>query len=323
MPLQYLNYLNFVIFYSRDSASSADESSCMETFPSKSKQPSSDHTYFRQKSLSGTTPPAESEAMETENAGEQKTVNNGAVAEKIYASTPIKSVTTLELHSEEQKTEVDVTMAVMDSFGLPVVESTPQRETNTLKSDVIVTKADKESANLQKLKQSPFSISSILGEKVNESKETSRVDVRGSGEGLTVGGEAKKTVDATEEKEVEPNIAEKAEVESGATGDSRTTSGEQAQVDKLDKLDSSSADTEKEVKSILSHIETLIEEEMNEKSLDRACQDNSEKSDGKDIFEEVKGDKEYLDSKLDEQQRNAADPALKGICHRFLCQTFI
>lgn len=285
----------------------------METFPSKSKQPSSDHTYFRQKSLSGATPPAESVAMETENAGEQKTLNAGAFPEKCYTSTPIKSVTTLELHSEEQKTEVDVTMAVMDSSGLPVVESTPQRETTALKSDVIVTKADKESANLQKLKQSPFSISSILGEKATDSKETSRVDVRGSGEGLTVGGEAKKTADVTKEKEVDPNIAENVEVERGATGDSRIGPVEQAQVDKQDKLESSSADTEKEVKSILSHIENLIEEEMNEKSLDRACEDISDKSDGKDKHEEVKVDKDDPNNMLDEQQTNTLDPALKGI----------
>ncbi|XP_053384100.1 calcineurin-binding protein cabin-1-like isoform X2 [Mercenaria mercenaria] len=275
----------------RDSASSADENSCTETTPSKSKS-SSDHTYFRQKSIPGVKPVAEPVAMETEKVEEQ---NNAGVEEKDVVMQS-KSVTTLELHSEEQKTEVDINMATVDTSKLPRVETSQQGEATPVKNEFVESKADKESANLQKLKQSPFSISSILGEKPSESPETPKraADTQAGGDSLALSQESK-VQDVKETKEIK-HVEVRPE-DAGASGDGGTPTTE-LETDGKKKAELSSGDTEKEVKNVLAHIEDLIEEEMKDNT-------SSQTDDDKDKVETMEVDGEDL-IKAQNQQKSTS-----------------
>jgi hypothetical protein len=185
---------------------------------------------------------------------------------------PSKSVTTLELHSEEQKTEVDITMATIESSKSPQVESFQQREVITPKSESVESKKDKDSANQQKLKQSPFSISSILGEKpsevsdiVEKSAEVVKVesDTFAGGESLANSQNSK----ANDQKGSEQikDVDRKLE-NSGAAGDGNAVKD----VPKPDKEDMNEGDTEAGVRNVLSHIEDLIEENMKEECSGKA-----------------------------------------------------
>ena len=279
--------------YRRDSASSADESSCTESTPSKSR-PSTDHTYFREKHNSGLAPASGIVAMETEKVIEQK---SGDV-EKLDVVVPSKSVTTLELHSEEQKTEVDITMATMDNSTPPKMESIQQREG---KVESVESKADKDSANQQKLKQSPFSISSILGEKPREVLRSDKMesDTLAGGESLANNQNSK----ASDQKATDQNI--KVVERKLDYGD-----GEGIK-DKPDRKEMIEGDTEAGVRNVLSHIEDLIEEEMKEK-----VSGNSDGDKQKSETMEVDGDS--VGKKLIPN----SDKGILGIFVDLLCLTY-
>lgn len=216
------------MFFRRESASSADESSCSEfTSPTKPKLSSADHTYFRRKSASNETGPA---------------VIDGSV------ETYSKAGTTFELYAEEQSSKSnenltltsEATALPLKSFsGEVIADKFEKIDSGNKKSASEANAIEIETGTeISGIKKQPFSIASILGGKD---------DQKGQGDGHAVKCESPKAEPICKEDE---NIAEPMDV-----GDASC-----AITDK--KAENESLEVQKEVKSVLLHIGDLIEAEI-------------------------------------------------------------
>ncbi|WAR03684.1 CABIN-like protein [Mya arenaria] len=274
----------------RESASSADESSCSELItPTEPEKESSDHTYFRQKSGSNETSglPA-SEATKT------------AIQGQVVENPPVKSVTTYELYSEEQssKSQPDLTVISTSEKSVSQLDNSLSTTANVCVEKPDINKSlpfslpvgGKPVPESSPAKQ-PFSISSILGEDLDKKGTSTSEDMTHSYNAsdksatVTTNGTEKKVEDNTEKAETElMETNEKFEQESKNIGIDGTVKGDgdgkEAAVGGKNKTEASNRiesndkgamgdkaekedEPEKEVRNVLLHIEDLIESELN------------------------------------------------------------
>ncbi|XP_052231892.1 calcineurin-binding protein cabin-1-like isoform X2 [Dreissena polymorpha] len=212
----------------RESASSADESSCSEfTSPTKPKLSSADHTYFRQKSSS----------HETSAGPTVIEVTEGSV------ETYSKAGTTFELYAEEQSSKSVENLTLTTEPGAPPLKSFTGEEmadkTEKMTSENYKTAIEiGKDTEISGIKKQPFSIASIL---------CGKDDDKGQGDGHYMKCESPK---AQVISKADENVAEPMEV------------GEASAAVTEKKAESQSLDMQQEVKSVLLHIEDLIEAEL-------------------------------------------------------------
>lgn len=178
---------------------------------------------------------------------------------------PVKSVTTLELHSEDQDTKVDVTMATPDESAVlevsPQVESTPD--------NISISKSDDDLAKSQETMKS-FSIDNLIAKNNSSVEYLQRPDAdSGAGDNVLA------TVDITHDSQ-----GVDADIGGLSAGDSQINASNKGQVSQVElkkrsetvseivdvemkvKFNNELSDTDNEVKTVLSHIEDLIVTEM-------------------------------------------------------------
>lgn len=216
----------YLSILSRESASSADESSCSGT-PTPVKQTTSgsgDHTYFRQKSNPSTSSPV---------VGiKPLDILKSQVSDDLVLNTASKSVTTLELHSEEQTSTPDVTLTFTECPALQTQESSQQREI-TLEMEEVEKHLEDEGVLAATIIQKAMDVDEENEKKMTETQKHISDDTTGPQTQEERQSSEMETKQDTREK-METNKDEPMGVKSKATdGDIEGEGGEKAVVDKV------------------------------------------------------------------------------------------